>query len=963
MRIVLTRAATAAVCALLALPATAQSDEPYGEAAPAQSVKRRAPKGKGAIWGVVRDAATKEPIADTVVEALGTDQVVITDAQGQYRLELAPGKYTLRYESDSHVPLRAKKVQVWAGGVRRINAALELDQQGSEEYVVELEPEIGDSVEDLTLRRQKASAVGDAVGRSEISKNADNNAAQAAQRVVGATIIGGRFVYVRGLGERYTNALLNGAPLPSPEPDRAAVPLDLFPTSVLESLTIVKTFTPDVPGDFAGGSVRVETRRVPRKFLFNASLSLGLNTQSTFRERLSYRGGGLDFLGFDDGTRAAPSGVPDYKLARAVEKPNGEFVLDPELQKWGREFNTFMSGVRRFTPPNHRASVVVGDGFKLGGESRIGYVASVNYSRNFQIREGITRNFEANPSMPNGISVLQDLGFERGIDSVRWGAFGSVMFEVNPKHRLNLIGFRSQLSDNEVFALNGFYDSQQTAVQSTRLRFTERALNVLQLHGHHDLDELNKAKVKWNLSYSVAQRSEPNTRDVVYRLNPGTSSYTYVDGSESGRHFFSDQDEKAFGGGLDFTQPLTSDPEVFSLKAGGLASVKNRTFRARRFSLRRQAAPADPSVFDCAGTTYDQSCPDKLFVPGNIGPNLTLEENTQDTDAYDAGLSVFAGYLMARSKPVSDVELTGGARVEVTDQSLDPVDQFDSGVQLTGASLESTDWLPAGSVTYSATKKAKLRAAYSRTLARPQLRELAPFAYSDFFGGRLTSGNPDLTITRIHNLDARFEFFPTLAEVLAFSVFYKGFQDPIEPVIKPSGDSGLITFQNADSANLIGVELEARVSLGRITPAASDFGIVSNITLARSRIEVRQTDVAFLTNLSRPMVNQAPVVANAGLDFNRDEIGLRSRLTYNVSGKRIVSVGAEGLDDSYQHPFHRVDFNVSKRWGEHFTLKFKARNLLDPDQLVTIGSAPNEPNATLRYKEGRSFSIGASYAY
>lgn len=952
---------------LATLPALAQpdaesaADRSAGAASGSDPGTSRSTAATAKIRGRVVDSINAARLSGVRVDVVQTNYFALTDTDGSFELALPPGTYSLRFWTPGYVPMRAQKVVLWTGADRRIDVSLESDDLSADEFVVEAAPDRS-SIHSLALERKQSAVVGDSVGRAEISKTPDRDAAQAAKRVVGASIEDGRFVYVRGLGERYTNALLNGAPLPSPEPDRAAVPLDLFPTQILESLTIAKTFTAEMPGDFAGGSVRVQTRRVPDKFEFSASASLGFETNTTFRERLAHRGGKLDFLGVDDGTRALPSGVPnDYQLAQGTEKPNGEFVLDPELNRQGQELNTFMSGVRSFSLPTHSLSLVVGDGFRLSKQNKLGYITSLNYRRGFKSRREKRRVYEADATQPSGLSILNDLDVETGSEDISWGALAGVTLELGKAHRLTALGFHSQLADIDTQTFDGYWRRNDATLHSTRLKFVSRALNVLQLSGQSSFDDLDDAVLDWNLSYSVAQREEPDTRDVVYQKNSQTGVFSYVDGSESGRHFFGSQSERAYAAGMDFTQPLV-DADRAKLKLGGLVSIKDREFAARRFSFRRVPGSA-PSLFQCSGTSYQEDCPDALFVPENIGTALRLQESTRPEDAYTADLDVYAIYLMGDTQLSDDLRLVVGERVEITRQRIVPFDQFDTGANVRGADLASTDLLPAMALAYDVTSKSKLRFSVTRTLARPQLRELAPFAYSDFFGGKLTSGNPDLTLTRIINADMRFEYFPKLSEVLAFTVFFKRFRDPIEPVATPSGDGGLVTFQNAEAANMIGLELESRVGLAYLADAIRNLSLVANLTVARSRIEVEQTDRNFLTHTSRPMVNQAPFVLNLALDYENEKLKLNGRVLYNVRGKRIVEVGSDGLDDAYEHPRHSLDLVLAKDIGEHFQVKGAATNLLDPERVVSIGPDNRDDRVTSRYRDGRGFSIGASYKY
>lgn len=925
--------------------------------------RRKPPKGMGAVVGVLKSEQTGDTLLEAPVAVEGRKEFARTNFDGVYRIELPPGTYTLRFRAELHEAQRVQ-VTVVAGELQTLDVTLEAIGE-IEETVIVSEADKA-SIEGLTIKRKRAAAVGDSIGRTEINKNPDSNAATATRRVPGATVVGGRFVYVRGLGERYTNALLNGAPLPSPEPDRAAVPLDLFPAQVLESLTIAKTFTPDVPGDFAGGSVQIETRGVPSEFLFSASLSLGYNTQATFRDRLGYRGSSTDWLGFDSGLRALPDSVPDdYALASAVERPDGTLVDNAELDARGRDINTFMSTQRKFTPLNHSMKLVVGDGWKLGGDSKFGYVAAINYSRSYQILKGPRRVFEDDDTSPTGARANIDFDWEEGSYNVNWGAFLSLNYEADENNSVRLIGLHTQIADDTTTSLEGpiLSQTQDEVFHTTRLAFVSRALNSAQLIGNHEFPDANGGALDWNATYSVASRNQPDTRDVVYKSNFDQDRWSYVDGAESGRHFFSDQSERAVGAGLDYTQPLIDGPRRTVVKAGGLVNLKSRDFGARRLALRRSDAPEDSSVFLCNTVEYSEKCPDPLFVPDNIGPNLRLEEGTQAQDAYDAKLNVFAWYFMGDVAITRDLRLILGERVEVTRQTIEPFDQFATGANVEGADLNSTDLLPSASLVYSATEKAKLRFAVSRTLARPQLRELAPFTFSNFFLGRNIAGNPDLELTKITNGDLRFEYFPTLAEVLAVSVFYKQFDGPIEPVEAPGTDAGFLTFQNAEGATLIGLELEGRVGMGLLDDALDDFTFISNLTLSRSRIEVMQTDRNFLTNLNRPMANQSPIVINLAVDWQDDNLGANARVLYNYLHRRLVRVGSENLDDTYEHPLHTLDVVVGKRLGDHFKLKLTAQNLINPEVHWTLGTEKRESVTVWRYRLGQTYSLSGSYTF
>jgi hypothetical protein len=342
---------------------------------------RPPPAGKGVVWGVVKSKNSGDTILEAIISVIGRKEYSTTDVDGRYRLELPPGTYQLRVVYELHKPARIKNVVVTAGKINKVDVTLQPDETAVEEVTaIEAEAERASAATQLMLRKNAAQA-SDSIGAQDIAKTPDRNAAEAVKRVVGTTVVDGRYIFVRGLGDRYTNSLLNGSPLPSPEPDRQAVPLDMFPTLVLSDLTISKTFVPDMPGDFAGGSLNIHTRDLPNKFLFQVNGGLGFNTVSTFGHRLTYPGGKTDWLGIDDGARKLPADVPGTRLVEI--NPNG---TRNDLTPVGKSINRQMGTERTFNLPNGSLSTVAGDSFKLGGQRVLGYIIGGTYSRRFQKR-------------------------------------------------------------------------------------------------------------------------------------------------------------------------------------------------------------------------------------------------------------------------------------------------------------------------------------------------------------------------------------------------------------------------------------------------------------------------------------------------------------------------------------------------------------------------------------------------
>lgn len=936
-------------------PTTPDTEAPVADATPTeQTVAKvdpfRAPAaGKSALAGVVRDDKTNEPLADAVITVLESKMATVADEEGRYRLELPKGTYTLRVVSEFHKVTRVSSVRIGKPGLVRLDIRVRPDEDAIDEATqVEAEVERASASTQLLLRRN-AGAAQDAVGAQDIARTPDRNAADAVRRVVGATVENNRYVVVRGLGDRYTNSMLGGSPLPSPEPDRQAVPLDMFPTLVLSDLVIRKTFTPDMPGDFAGGSLDIHTREMPGEFLLAGSLSAGLNSESTFKGRLGYPGGKFDWLGIDDGGRKLPRSVPDSRVSRL--RPDG--TVNPDLTALGRDINGPMESERVFNLPSGSGNIVLGDSYKVGKEGRIGYVLGAGYSRRFQNRNDETiRTYYVDTQRPGQLIRANDYRAETGSDTVTWSTLGTVGYTINKDHRLTGTGLYSRNAEKEARVIEGFNDDQQAEIRDERLRFINRQLMYTQLRGEHRLPDLGRGTLEWRLVWARATLTDPNLRETVYQRDAETG-YSFRESTQSGQHFYANQGETTRSAGLDWSQPVVKDVERPKLlKVGGSAALRGRSFTARRFRfLRTPGAPNE--VF--------RQRPDALFVDENIGPALELTEATQPTDTYDATYNVFAGYAMGDLAVTDRLRFVFGERIESSKQTIDSFDPLDPAAQGAQSSLVRTDLLPAASAVFKVRSDVSVRASATQTVARPQLRELAPFIFSDFLGARETLGNPQLDRTKIVNLDARVEFYPAPTEVLALSVFHKEFKKPIEPVIIPTS-RGVLSYQNADGATNTGIELEARKKLGFVHRVLTPFTFLGNFTVLYSRVALDRSKVGLLTNAERPLAGQSPFVLNAAIDYERESTGTRVRLLYNVLGARIAQVGLAGLPDTYEQPRHLVDLAIAQSVSKHLDVKATIENVLDAPYRFTVGDDQSAETAN-RWTIGRSVWLTATYTH
>jgi len=912
--------------------------------APARSVHVA---GGGRIEGTVVDAKTGEALIEAQVTVLGTKKKVLTDIDGNFSVGLPPGVYEIRVWAQLRTARRISKIEVEHGKATRIDVALGSDDEkiAVQEVVVVARPDTATEAVQI-VKRQKSAAVSDAVSAEQIARSPDSNASDAVKRVVAATVQDGRYVTVRGLGGRYSAALLNGVILPSPEPDVPSVPLDIFPASLLANLTVVKTFTPDMPGNFAGGSLQIETRDYPGRFTLKLKLSGSGDTVTTFRDALTYRGGDLDFLGFDDGTRALPGSVPrDRALARRPgprgEPPFTDAEIEPIAESFGRTWLT-----RRHRPgPNLGLSATVGDTLSPGGK-RFGYLGTFSYGYKWSHRLQSVRATQKGTT--GDVEVVETVDAASTVESASIGGLLNVGFAPSPNHRVNLLSLYTHNADDRALKATGFRFSENSNLQGTRLQFVERSLSFAQLVGEDALLG-GKLLLGWQGNLSRTGRYEPDTRDNTY-LAPVESPtrFQFEEEPGSGERFFAELEEWSGGGGVDATVSVI---EGGKLKWGGAVQISSRTFDARRFRF---------AFVEVGGDVDALLLPaDHLFTPEHIGPDVDFQEVTQEADAYDATRNIYAGYLMADVSRFDPVRVVAGARYELADQELTSGTRF-AAVQMPvpGTSRSDSKLLPAASVILGLPGSSNLRAGYSVTVARAQFRELAPFLFFDYVRRRTISGNPDLRQTSIQNFDLRWERFIGGTELVAASAFYKAFDEPIESII--TNDTGDVSFRNADGATALGLEVEGRLALGRLSNALRSLSLAANASVIRSRVRLRPGSIDMpqsMINLNRALQGQSPFTVNVELGYRRGRSGTEVSALYNVAGRRISDVGFATLPDIYEQPVHRVDLTLGQRLPGDLSLKLSVSNLLD--QSVVFRQADLE---VLRFKPGVSFGAALEWS-
>ncbi len=859
---------------------------------------------KGRVEGTVIDAKTGEPLIEAQVTVLETKKKVLTDIDGNYQVSLPPGTYNLRVWAELKAGRRISSVVVEKGKTTRIDVSLGEDTKAvMQELVVVAKPDTATEAVQL-VRRQKSAAVSDAISAEQLSRTPDANASEAVKRVVGATIQDNKYVVIRGLAGRYSLTLLNGVPLPSPDPDLPSAPLDLFPAALLANLTVVKTFSPDLPGWWAGGVLLIETRDYPSHFTLKLRLGTAVDSTATFREVNTYKGGSLDFLGYDDGTRDLPSAIPRDRPAKGFDYATRPLFTPEELATMGRAFKNNWDLYKHRALPALGLGATIGDTVTVGGR-KLGYLASVLYGNRWTRQQAHIASVGARN--PDGSYRPGDaqLDADTGVQTVALGGLLNVGYTISPTHRLALISMYSHNTENAATEVTG-QEANGNIVNRLRFRFLQRTMQFNQIAGEH---AFLSGRLIWNWQGHLAfvSQLEPDTRDLYRSLIPSLGTYAIGTGSGAAERTFGDAHETTGGAGTDFIVPF----RVIKLKAGGTFFHSPRTSSVRRFHFEFRDDPLRLLGSQAA------------FAPDNIRPGgIEFDERTTKDDAYDATRTVYNAYLMADLVRLEPFRVIGGARFDLAETDL----TVGKGLGVNPDAIMRINRrdravLPAINTVYALSGRSNLRAAYGGTVVRPHLRELSPSQFYDYVRNRAVAGNPYLSQTYVHNADLRWELFPSGAEVLAASGFYKYFEHPIERVIAGAGD---VNFENADNAHAAGIELEARFNGGRIRPRLEPLYLGANFTYTYSRVKETAMDGQVTY---RALQGQSPYVVNAEIGYRRG--GTQLSLLYNVFGRRIAEVGTGGAGDVYEEAFNRLDITLNQRLPRGLTFKVSGTNLLN----------------------------------
>lgn len=873
------------------------------------------------------------PGVDVMIKSLKL--TTSTGANGKYIFRnLAPGSYLVEFSYSGYESKEVSDVLVKDNEITDLNVTMnEIKKNQLKEVVIVRTKAKAESVKSLLLQQKNNSSVSDGISAETIKRTPDKTTSDVLKRISGASIQDNRFVIIRGLNDRYNAAFLNGAPLPSSEPDRKAFSFDVFPSNMLDNLVIIKTASPDLPGDFAGGVIQINTKAVPDKNFQSLTIGSGVNTITTFKTQKTYNGSSTDWLGFDNGTRSLPSVIPSTDVFNALTYQEKADLARIYPSDWSIQEKKFR--------PNSNFQYTFGHHFDFK-DKVLGILLSLSNSATNNYNETTRTDFESpNPLVPSTVaSQVNDKNYS---EQILTSVLGNLSLKFNENHIVSFKNIFSINSTDLVVERNGRRDYTTSVVTNSNVRwFTSNNIYSGQLNGEHYFS-LPKIKLNWTGFYSSVKRSIPNLRRNIYNTEDPSSSNPLLNSplaviatnnggpDYGGGMFYSENDESISGGKLDISKKFNFNEEFTNeFKMGVSIQNRDRSFFARQlqynqlnsggtFNLGLLNLP-DDSIFSTANMG--------VISPGVNG--FTLFELTKPNDSYTADSKLNAGYFMFDNR-INKVRFVWGVRVEDFTQTLATRLTQTQDLSL---NINKFDILPSVNFIYSISKNQNLRLSYSKTLNRPEYRELAPFGFYDFTNQFFTQGNPNLKRASVQNYDLRYEMYPSKGQMFTVSYFMKKFENPIEVIQQVNNKT--ISFENANTGVNSGVELEFRMVLSSLlnpekAPFLEDMTWFSNIAVIKSVVDVSNVNAAN-PEKERTMQGQSPYLFNSGIQYVNKESGLIISANANKAGNRIAFGSSEVEPAIWEKGRTFLDMQIAKSfYNNKLELKLNIQNILAQD--------------------------------
>lgn len=845
-----------------------------------------------------------EPLAGVSIKITGTNKGTFSGPDGNYVFSVEAGKnYAILFTYIGFEEKEIIDVDVVSGKVTTLDVILNISNASTlDDVVIRAAPRTArmETVNSAIQFQKNTGMVASVISAEAIRRSPDKNSSEVLKRVPGTSIQDGKYLVVRGLADRYNQAMLNGILLSSTEPDRKTFSFDLFPSAMIENIVINKAFVPELPGEWAGGLVQVTTKDIPVSNFFNIQIGTGFNSNTIGRDFYSNKGGKYDWLGFDDGSRGLPSSLPLRSDFLALQPYPGTQAM------YGAQFQNNWNVVKGNVPVNVSFQISGGFNKSFSGNKKLGTILALSYSKSNKRLPYKNAFYSVDNQKAD---VLFDYSNNKYSSDVLWGALGNITYQFNSNNKVsfkNVFNVNATDYANLRSGIDYEFDPDFGAnVMAREIAFKSNLYFNSQLTGEHNLGGTSTGlKLKWYGAFNILDQYVPDQRRVQYNQSRASVNEPYnllISGTlsqKSGSRFFQNLNDYVSTAGGDLSKSFTAFGEKQTLKTGYFFQVKDRLFDSRPFSV---YLPEDnpslrqlplSSVFNAENFGFNGE--PNLFAFGEIGSNKYR---------YLANSILNAGFLQMDNSFGEHFRFVWGARVESFDQLVGSVNKSDDRF----VNTTKTDVLPGVNLTYKLNDKTNIRLSGSQTIIRPEFRELAPFAFYDFELGATVLGNPDLVRTKVTNADLRYEFYPKAGEIFAIGAFYKYFDNPIELYFNQSGvATNTFNFLNANHAKGYGIELEFRKKLDVIT-ALRNFTVHGNLSYIKNNVKDK------VTNISRPMQGQSPYLINLGLQYDLEKAGLSSTLLFNQIGRRILYVGNDQVPAIWENPRPLIDIQLAKK--------------------------------------------------
>lgn len=866
------------------------------------------------LYGKVTNSKN-EPLAGVSIKILGTTKGNMTDLDGRFSLSLQSGeKHTLSVSAVGYQQKIVEEVEAQENGVNELNIILDIQEKIETNVTVTAKFSTArkETVNSMISFQRNTTTVASVIAAETIRRSPDRNTGEVLKRTPGASLQEGKFIVIRGLADRYNQAMINGILLTSTEPDRKTFSFDLIPSSMIDNLIINKAFVPEYPGEWAGGLIQVNTKDIPARNFFQVQLGTGVNSQTVGKTFYRDHQSATDWLGFDDGTRALPTAY--------TRKSAFDTLSFSDKTSIGKQLRNAWAPIVGNAQPNLAVQLNGGFSTQFLGKT-LGATVGISYNRSNRQLHLLNRS---NSFSGSAFSMNYDYYDTRFVQEVNAGALASMALQLNAMNRISLKTILSINSPATVTMRNGTDFNRAEQMSGTELKFKQNTFFTTQLAGDHSFSPA--VKFKWYGAFNILDGYIPDQRRIAYTKSAGSQNpYSLLISNtlsqQSGSRIYQSLSDYIYTTGGDLAASHNWFGQKQTIKVGYMLQIKDRLYNAQLFA--NYLAKDNPTL-----RLLD---PTAVFSPANFGNGLDDKIGfgaiKGKTFRYLANTILNGGYLQMDNQLSNKLRLVWGIRAEHFDQLVGSVKVWDPRHSYS----KVLDFLPGMNATIKVNTKTNVRISASQTVIRPELRELSFLNIYDFELNASVQGNPLLKRTKVSNLDLRYELYPKAGEVFTAGLFYKSFHNPIEQLFNEgSGGASTFSFQNPDKATAYGLEFEFRKKLD-FSESLKNFTFQANASYIKSHVD----DKGF--KIDRPMQGQSPYLINLGLLYDQEKSGLSSTLLFNIIGERIYLVGdltsGAGSPDIWESPRPLLDFQITKKvWEKKAEFRLNIADLLNTTQ-------------------------------